>query len=121
MVTPRAAVQLLRCMHGRPDAAAYRAGLPVLGADGTLSEAVPPDSPARGKVQAKTGTYFVDNVMNKRFVMTSKSLAGYMTTEKNRDLAFALFVNNVNLEKSADTARAGKTLGKLCEVIYSAE
>ena len=59
--------------------------------------------------------------MNKRFVMTSKALAGYMTTAKNRELAFALFVNNVHLEKPADTARAGKTLGKLCEVIYSAE
>ena len=36
-------------------------------------------------------------------------------------LAFALFVNNVPLEKPADTARAGKTLGKLCEVIYREE
>ena len=121
LVTPRAAVQLLRHMHTRPDAAVYRSGLPVLGADGTLSEAVPPDSPARGKVQAKTGTYFIDNVMNGRFVMTSKALAGYMTTAKNRELAFALFVNNVHLEKPADTARAGKTLGKLCEVIYREE
>jgi D-alanyl-D-alanine carboxypeptidase/D-alanyl-D-alanine-endopeptidase (penicillin-binding protein 4) len=121
MVTPRAAVQLLRHMNSRPDAAAYRAGLPVLGADGTLSEAVAPDSPARGKVQAKTGTYFLDNVMNKRFVMTSKALAGYMTSAKNRELAFALFVNNVHLEKPGDTARIGKTLGKLCEVIYKEE
>jgi D-alanyl-D-alanine carboxypeptidase/D-alanyl-D-alanine-endopeptidase (penicillin-binding protein 4) len=121
LVTPRATVQLLRHMHTRPDAAAYRAGLPVLGADGTLAEAVPADSPARGKVQAKTGTYFLDNVMNKRFVMTSKSLAGYMTTAKNRELAFALFVNNVHLEKAGDTARTGKTLGRLCEVIYREE
>src|SRR5262245_43453876 len=121
LVTPRATVQLLRYMHTRPDAAAYRAGLPVLGADGTLSEAVPPDSPARGKVPAKTGTYFLDNVMTRRFVMPSKALAGYMTTAKNRELAFAMFVNNVHLEKPADTARAGKTLGKLCELIYREE
>src|SRR5262245_18277333 len=80
----------------------------VLGADGTLSKAVPSDSPARGKVQAKTGTYFIDNTMNKGFVMTSKALAGYMTTARNRELAFALFVNNVHLEKPGDTARAGK-------------
>ena len=69
----------------------------------------------------QTGTYFLDNVMNKRFVMTSKALAGYMTTATNRELAFALFVNNVHLEKPADTARAGKTLGKLCEIIYREE
>ena len=58
LVTPRAAIQLLRHMHTRPDAAAYRAGLPILGIDGTLAEAVAPESPARGKVLAKTGTYF---------------------------------------------------------------
>jgi D-alanyl-D-alanine carboxypeptidase/D-alanyl-D-alanine-endopeptidase (penicillin-binding protein 4) len=121
LVTPRATVQLLRHMHTRPDASVYRAGLPVLGADGTLAEAVPPDSLARGKVQAKTGTYFIDNVMNNRYVMTSKALAGYVSTAKNRKLAFALFVNNVHLEKPADTARAGKTLGRLCEVIYREE
>lgn len=118
-VTPRATVQLLRAMHGRPDGVLYRAALPVLGDDGTLFDAVGPESPARGKVQAKTGTYFWDNVMNKRVLLTSKALAGYMTTAANRELAFALFVNHVHLDKAADTARVGKTLGRLCEVIYA--
>jgi D-alanyl-D-alanine carboxypeptidase/D-alanyl-D-alanine-endopeptidase (penicillin-binding protein 4) len=120
-VTPRATVQLLRAMHARPDGALYRAALPVLGDDGTLHDAVPSESPARGKVQAKTGTYFWDNVMNKRVLLTSKALAGYMTTAANRELAFALFVNHVHLEKAADTTRVGKTLGRLCEVIYTNE
>jgi D-alanyl-D-alanine carboxypeptidase/D-alanyl-D-alanine-endopeptidase (penicillin-binding protein 4) len=118
-VTPRATVQLLRAMHARPDGALYRAALPVLGDDGTLYDAVGPDSPARGKVQAKTGTYFWDNVMNKRVLLTSKALAGYMTTAANRELAFALFVNHVHLDKAADTSRVGKTLGRLAEVIYT--
>lgn len=117
-VTPRATVQLLKHMHGRPDAAAYRAGLPVLGADGTLAEAVSADSPARGKVFAKTGTLFWDNVMNKKYLLTSKALAGYMTTGDNREIAFALFVNNAPLDKADDTSRVGKTLGRLAEVIY---
>lgn len=121
LTTPRATVQLLRYMHARPDAVPYKAGLPVLGADGTLHDAVDPTSPALGKVQAKTGTYFVDNALSGRFVMTSKALAGYMTTAANRNLAFALFVNNAHLEKVGDTARAGKTLGRLCEIIYAAE
>lgn len=119
--TPRAAVQLLRYMSTRPDAAAYKAGLPVLGADGTLADVVNPESPARGRVFAKTGTYFVDNVMNKKTLLTSKALAGYMTTAANRELAFAVFVNNVNLNKSADTLRVGRTLGRLSEVIFTAE
>lgn len=118
-VTPRATVQLLRAMHARPDGALYRAALPVLGDDGTLYDAVGLESPARGKVQAKTGTYFWDNVMNKRVLLTSKALAGYMTTAANRELAFALFVNHVHLDKAADTSRVGKTLGRLAEVIYT--
>jgi D-alanyl-D-alanine carboxypeptidase/D-alanyl-D-alanine-endopeptidase (penicillin-binding protein 4) len=121
LVTPRATIQLLRHMATRSDAAAYHAALPILGVDGTLAESVGPDSPARGKVFAKTGTYFWDNTMNKRIVLTSKALAGTMTTASNRNLAIALFVNNVHLEKSADTAHVGKTLGRLCEVIYKAE
>jgi D-alanyl-D-alanine carboxypeptidase/D-alanyl-D-alanine-endopeptidase (penicillin-binding protein 4) len=121
LVTPRAAIQLLRHMVARPDAQAYVAALPILGVDGTLSEAVAADSPARGKVIAKTGTYFVDNTMNNRILLTSKALAGTMTTASNRSLAIALFVNNVHLEKSADTAHVGKTLGRLCEVIYTRE
>ncbi|MDB5387627.1 MAG: dac, partial [Planctomycetaceae bacterium] len=36
-VTPGAAVQLLRHMASRPDAAVYRSSLPILGVDGTLS------------------------------------------------------------------------------------
>lgn len=121
LVTPRATIQLLRHMSVRSDAAAYHAALPILGIDGTLSEAVGPDSPARGKVFAKTGTYFWDNTMNNRILLTSKALAGTMTTASNRNLAIALFVNNVHLEKAADTARVGKTLGRLCEVIYKNE
>ncbi len=121
LVTPRATVQLLLHMATRPDAAVYKAALPVLGIDGTLSEAVGPESPARGKVYAKTGTYFVDNTLRGRIVLTSKALAGYMTTTSNRELVIALFVNNVHLEKASETALVGKTLGRLCEVIYAAE
>jgi D-alanyl-D-alanine carboxypeptidase/D-alanyl-D-alanine-endopeptidase (penicillin-binding protein 4) len=121
LVTARATVQLLRHMSTRPDATAYKAALPILGVDGTLAESVGPQSPARGKVYAKTGTYFVDNSLNGKFVLTSKALAGYMTTATNRELAFALFVNNVHLEKAADTGRVGRTLGRLCEVIYANE
>jgi len=121
LVTPRATIQLLRHMSTRADAQVYKDAMPILGIDGTLSEAVASDSPARGKVFAKTGTYYWDNTMNNRVVLTSKALAGTMTTASNRNLAIALFVNNVHLEKAADTSRVGKTLGKLCEVIYRCE
>ncbi len=117
-VTPRATVQLLQGMRNHPAAQAYRGALPILGVDGTLSETVPVDSPARGKVFAKTGTYYWDNTLNKRYLLTSKALAGYMTTAKNRELAFAVFLNRAHIAKSSDTALAGKALGKICEAIY---
>lgn len=117
--TPRATVQLLRAMSQRPNFAVYEAALPVLGVDGTLATSVGPDSPARGKVQAKTGTLYWDNIMNGRFLVTSKALAGYATTSRNRRVALAMFVNNTHIPKSSETAREGKTLGRLCEIIVA--
>lgn len=118
-VTPRAAVQLLTGMSKHADYLQYKEALPILGTDGTLASAVPNDSPARGHVQAKTGTYWVHNTMNSRPLMTSKALAGYLQTAKDRQLIFAAYVNNVHLAKPGDTDKVGKTLGKLCEIIYT--
>lgn len=120
-VTPRATVQLLRHMRTRPDFEVYKTALPILGVDGTLAGVVPADSPAKGKVFAKTGTLYWDNVMNGKVLLTSKALAGYMTTAKGRDLAFAVFVNNAHLAKTDDTTIPGKALGKVAEAIYLEE
>jgi D-alanyl-D-alanine carboxypeptidase/D-alanyl-D-alanine-endopeptidase (penicillin-binding protein 4) len=116
-VTPRATVQLLSYMAGRPDFAVYRDALPILGVDGTLSTTVPPDSPARGKVRAKTGTLVASNLMNRSALLTSKALAGYAETKSGRKLVFAMFVNNVPLRQARDRDRVAAVLGKLCEVI----
>jgi D-alanyl-D-alanine carboxypeptidase/D-alanyl-D-alanine-endopeptidase (penicillin-binding protein 4) len=125
LVTPRATVALLRAMAARPDFPAFDAALPVLGRDGTLAKAVSADSPARGHAHAKTGTYFLDNALTGKSVLTSKALAGYMETASGRPLVFAFFVNNVPLDASGTqvseaTAAAGRVLGTLCEVFYTA-
>lgn len=117
--TPRATVQLLRHMATLPNFKTYESALPVLGIDGTLAQSVKPDSPARGKVHAKTGTLFWDNTMNDRYLLTSKALAGYMTTSHGQRLAFAMFVNNTHIQKASETTREGKTLGRLCEIVYA--
>ena len=119
-VTPRATVQLLRHMASRPDAAAYRDGLPILGIDGTLVDAVAANSPARGRVQAKTGTLFFQNLLNNRYLVTSKALAGYMTTSKRKNFAFAVFINNAHIATDADTTRVSRTLGRFCELVWEA-
>jgi D-alanyl-D-alanine carboxypeptidase/D-alanyl-D-alanine-endopeptidase (penicillin-binding protein 4) len=126
LVTPRATVTLLRAMAARPDFPAYEAALPVLGRDGTLAKAVAADSPARGHVRAKTGTYWVDNALTGTTVLTSKALAGYMETASDRPLVFAFFLNNVPLDPAGSLdgltpAAAGRLLGSLCEVFYAAD
>ena len=120
-VTPQATVQLLRHMATRPDFNVYLHALPRLGVDGTLSKNIPHDSPARDKVQAKTGTLYSDNTMNGATLMTSKALAGYMTTAKGRHLAFALFVNNAHIRDGITTKTFGDDLGKICEIVFTHE
>jgi D-alanyl-D-alanine carboxypeptidase/D-alanyl-D-alanine-endopeptidase (penicillin-binding protein 4) len=117
-ITPRATVKLLRALAKRPDYPVFRAGLPILGVDGTLHDAVAPDSPARGKVLAKTGTLMWQDVMNDRLILRSKALAGTLTTATGRELIVAMFVNDVPLPKGVQTTREGKVLGKLCEIIH---
>ncbi len=117
-VTPRTTVDLLRALAKRPDFAVYKAALPVLGEDGTLSETVPTDSPARGKVFAKTGTYTDADLLHDRGYVRSKALAGVMTAANGKTLYFAMFVNDVPLVKGITTVREGKQLGKVCEIIY---
>ena len=116
--SPRATVQLLKYMATRPDFEAYRKALPRLGVDGTLAKAVGPESPAKDKANAKTGTLFWDNVMNGNSLLTSKALAGYLTTASGETWAFTVFVNNVPLRDGATTASIGKDLGRICELLF---
>jgi serine-type D-Ala-D-Ala carboxypeptidase/endopeptidase (penicillin-binding protein 4) len=41
-----------------------------------------------------------------------------MTTKSGRELAFAVFVNDVPLPTGVTTTREGKVLGKLAEIVY---
>jgi serine-type D-Ala-D-Ala carboxypeptidase/endopeptidase (penicillin-binding protein 4) len=123
LVSPRATVTLLRALAKRPDFLAYESALPILGRDGTLARAVGKDSPARGHVRAKTGTYWVDNSLTGNVTLTSKALAGYMETSTGRALVITFFVNEVPLDASGSkvseaTVKAGQLLGRLCEVFY---
>lgn len=119
-VTPRATVQLLTAMSKRSDFATYRDALPILGVDGTLALAVAKDSPAAGKVRAKTGTLSWSNLLNDRPLLQSKALAGYAETKSGRQVIFAAFVNLVHLKEAGDRERIGRVLGTLCEKIHGA-
>lgn len=80
-------VQLLVALTHRTTFPFYFDSLPILGVDGSLAE-IGIDSPARGKVFAKTGTFLDDGKIK------AQVLAGYIHTRSDRHLAYALFVND---------------------------
>jgi D-alanyl-D-alanine carboxypeptidase/D-alanyl-D-alanine-endopeptidase (penicillin-binding protein 4) len=73
----------------QPWGAELEAAQPVLGVSGTLA-AVGHDSPAQGKVAAKTGTSASLDPTTGRAYYKVQSLAGYMTTDSGEKLVFAL-------------------------------
>ncbi len=82
MVTPRAAVTLLRWSQQRPWFASYFASLPVAGQDGTLEDRMKNTS-AAGRIHAKTGS--VEHV---------RTLSGFADTGNGRRLVFSFMSNN---------------------------
>jgi D-alanyl-D-alanine carboxypeptidase/D-alanyl-D-alanine-endopeptidase (penicillin-binding protein 4) len=116
-LTPRAVVQLFQVLSRRPDYTTFLEALPVLGVDGTLADMVPPGSLARGKVHAKTGTFYVPESRSAPGFLRSKALAGTLTGEEGRTLFFAMFVNDVVLPHGVSCQREGRVLGHLCEIL----
>lgn len=82
-VTPSGVVTLLRWAAQQTWVSIYQDALPVAGRDGTLADRMQ-DSPAQGRIIAKTGSLFHDH-----------SLSGYATTLAGRHLVFSMLVNNV--------------------------
>jgi D-alanyl-D-alanine carboxypeptidase len=80
-------VQLLTDMTSRRTFPFYFKSLPIFGVDGSLT-VIGTDSPARGKIFAKTGTYLEDDKIG------AQTLAGYIEARSGRKLVYALFVNN---------------------------
>lgn len=81
LVSPEAITQTLRAMAQLPEAAVYRASLPVAGISGTLQNRFR-DTGAQGIVQAKTGT--MSGVV---------ALSGYLDTPDYQPLVFSIIVN----------------------------
>lgn len=95
------------------------AGLPILGRDGTLAD-IQQNSPAAGRVFAKTGTFDAEDLLNRNDMVTGKGLAGYMTTADGRHLAFAIYANEVavsNEPESIDRV-VGEALGEIAAAAY---
>jgi D-alanyl-D-alanine carboxypeptidase/D-alanyl-D-alanine-endopeptidase (penicillin-binding protein 4) len=117
--TPDFMVHYLTFLSQQSFAAKFRAALPVLGKDGTLAE-IQKDSPAAGRVFAKTGTYGAVDRLNHELFITGKGLAGYIVTAKGETLAFSAYVNLIPVDgdSAAGLAMAGNTLGEIAGAVY---
>lgn len=102
LVTPRALVDLLRQVHGRPWAAAYARALAEPGEDDSTLEGRLDG--LQGRVFAKTGT-----------ITHVNSLSGYVDTPSGRRLAFALLTNTSGLRSSQVRSLLDRVLRRLAE------
>jgi len=101
-VTPAAVVKLLRYMYDLPARDTWISFLPVAARDGTLAGRFD-DTPAAGRIHAKTGSLAHVN-----------ALSGYVQRHDGSWAAFSMLVNNSN--QSAAAVRA--VMDKICILIW---
>ncbi|MCS5713271.1 D-alanyl-D-alanine carboxypeptidase/D-alanyl-D-alanine-endopeptidase [Herbiconiux sp. CPCC 205716] len=118
-ITPKNAVDIQTIMADRPDAERWRATLPILGVDGSLAD-VQVDSPAAGKVFAKTGTLLAGDSFNGRYRLVTKTLGGVMHTEGGRHLAFTVMVNQGFYDELDGVFEANDDVGAVAAAIQQA-
>lgn len=94
---------------------ALKAGLPVLGRDGSLASTLS-SSPAAGHVFAKTGTR-ATTTPDGRTLLLAQTLVGYVATVGGRNLSFALMVNNVPLARFDDVLRIFEDEGTMAAAL----
>ncbi len=113
--TPRFMCRFLAGIRRSPFADAFARALPILGCDGTLHAVQAGSSAADARaVRAKTGTMGYQNRIGGGMMVTAKALAGYITTRRSSELAFAVFVNNV----PSSMEDAGQLLGEIAVAAY---
>ncbi len=115
--SPKAVTDLLVGMSKLDVFEEYFDSFPILGVDGSL-RFVNPDSHARGKVRAKTGTSVGFNPDTMELILRAKSLGGYIDSSSGKRLVFAVFVNNAKLDSVADVLEVNNDLGEIATFIY---
>jgi D-alanyl-D-alanine carboxypeptidase len=95
--------------------------LPVLGRDGTLWD-TNVNSPAAGHIEAKTGTYAELDKLHRDLIIAGKGLVGYVHTARGRDIAFAIYVNNVRAPHDfKQVSKIGDALAEIATALYEFE
>jgi len=104
-VAPRAFTRLLTYAAAQPWGTDWRSSLPIAGVDGTLQNRFK-NSPLKGKMWAKTGTF---NEVN--------ALTGYLTASSGQTVAFSIIVNGHRPGSEAES----QAVDRIVEAIAAAE
>lgn len=115
--SPRFMTRLLAKVWTKPWAQDFKMAMPNLGKDGTLAQ-IQVNSPGAGKVWAKTGTFGSFDPLNRRQLVHGKGLAGYFTSKSGREIALAIYVNNVSVASGDPAVVAGQALGEIASIAW---
>lgn len=114
---PTQMVKYLRWTHGQSWGAALKAGQPVFGESGTLASNGM-DSPAKGKIQAKTGTSAHGIIGTDRILYNVQRLAGFMTAPNGDQLVFDVAMSGgVYPDLATSLTQSGKDVSDVAAAI----
>jgi D-alanyl-D-alanine carboxypeptidase/D-alanyl-D-alanine-endopeptidase (penicillin-binding protein 4) len=119
--SPDALQALNRVAAGQSWGADYRASLPVLGVPGggdigTFGTT----SPARGKLQAKTGTRAASAPGAPAGLLGARGLSGYLTGASGRELLITVILNDAPLQELSDIIAIIGDQVRIVETVYLA-
>jgi serine-type D-Ala-D-Ala carboxypeptidase/endopeptidase (penicillin-binding protein 4) len=119
-VTPEAVVSWLDWLRDRPWGDRVPDMLPILGVDGSLALSGT-DSPARGKIQAKTGTYAGVDPGTGRLLMPGETLAGYLEADDGTAYVFGVYMINASFaDPVAGILQVGDDLAAVAAALQQA-
>ena len=119
--TPDFIVKFLAFMSKQKDFRYFRDALPIMGRDGTLWD-TQRNSPAAGKLRAKTGTHVIGDLLNEQYLVNGKGLAGYLETKDGKQLIVAIFVNHVPAGGDLKGVfKIGDALGEIAAAAYDSQ
>jgi D-alanyl-D-alanine carboxypeptidase/D-alanyl-D-alanine-endopeptidase (penicillin-binding protein 4) len=99
-VTPKAVNTWLRYLRSRSWGERLPDMQPILGVDGSLGLSGT-DSPAKGKVKAKTGTFAAIDPGTGRLLMPGESLAGFLEADDGTTYIFSVYMINATFPDPA--------------------
>lgn len=114
--TPQAYIPMLKSWTTRPDGTAFREALPILGVDGDLA-LFGADSPAKGKVFAKTGTIANGNALTGTFLIGGRAEAGYLDAGGGRFDEFAVMFNGGQVPTSDQILAVAQDISQITTIL----